>query len=68
MFAQVLLKIYIKVLKGFQRKKITYFKSVVKVACILKFIPNNWRIFIQNDTQIFCLTLHRFLTNIYTDK
>ena len=68
MFAQVLLKIYIKVLKGFQRKKITYFKSVVKVASILKFIPNNWRIFIQNDTRIFCLTLHRFLTNIYTDK
>ena len=37
-------------------------ETVVKVASILKFIPNNSRIFIQNNTRIFCLTLHRFLT------
>ena len=33
----------------------------------LRFIPNYWHIFIQNNTRIFCLSLHRFLTNIFTD-
>ena len=48
-------------------KKIHKNEGSVKDASRLKFIPNYWRIFIQNHTRIFCLILRRFLTNIYTD-
>ena len=46
---------------------IKFYFNIAKDASRLRFIPNYWHIFIQNNTRIFCLSLHRFLTNIYTD-